>query len=354
MAPLQCAAVAASRRAIFVLLLGGVIAAQAIAHGDASSPEARTPDAAAARRPSPTLVVVVPIVDVRAHPTVSGPADIHDPDQETQLLYGEHVRVLEQRNGWARIEAPEQPEFSHHHYWEGYPGWVPLAALQAETDTRPPTLVVTVTWAAINAAPRPNAPVLVTVAMGTWLDGGDLHEDWWCIYLPDGRAGWIHRDEASPLAAIASAPPMQQRRQVLTSAQRLLDTPYRWGGRSPERAESAVPPAGVDCSGLVQLAYRTIGRSIPRDAHEQALRSRRLQRDQLQPGDLVFLSAAQEPQQIVHVLLYAGDGRLIEGPGTGSRVRQIAWVERFGQPFSRTEARQTINGQTISFGAYLP
>ena len=74
----------------------------------------------------------------------------------------------------------------------------------------------------------------------------------------------------------------------------------------------------------------------------------------MRPGDLVFLSKPQEPEQIVHVLLYAGEGRLIEGPGTGGRVRAISWVERLGVPLGRTEAGQSVNnGQTIWFGAYL-
>ncbi len=339
---------------IVAALLGGVIAAQAIARSESSAPSAHAPAAAPTRRAPLIMVVAVPVVDVRARPAPADSTNQHDPDQETQLLYGEHVRVLEQRRDWARIEAQEQPEFSHHNRWEGYPGWVPLATLRPETERRPPTLVVTAKWGAIDAAPRPNAPVSVTVAMGTWLAGGEEQQGWWHVYLPDGRFGWIRDDEVSPLATVATAPVLQQRQWTIAAAQRLLDDPYRWGGRSPHRADLADPLTGVDCSGLVQLAYRTIGQSIPRDAHEQYLRSRRLQRNQLQPGDLIFLSKAQAPEEIVHVLLYTGEGQLIEGPGTGSRVRQIAWVERFGQPFSRTETGQTINGQTIYFGAYLP
>ena len=341
-------AVATARRAMMLAVLWGVIAVRAIARGEPAAPDA------SAKRAAATMVVIAPVVDVRAHPAPARSASEHDPNQETQLLYGEHVRVLERQGAWARIEAQEQPEFSHHARWEGYPGWVPLHALLPETERRTPTLAVSVKWAAIHMAPHETAPTLLTVAMGTWLTAFETQDDWWHVHLPDKGTGWIRRAETRSLQTLAATPTAQQRQQLLAAAQQLLDDPYRWGGRSPYRADVASPLTGVDCSALVQLAYRTIALSIPRDAHEQHLRSRSISRAQLQPGDLVFLSKAQEPQQIVHVLLYEGNGRLIEGPGTGLRVREISWVERFGRAFGRTEAGQAVNGQTLWFGAYLP
>ena len=61
----------------------------------------------------------------------------------------------------------------------------------------------------------------------------------------------------------------------------------------------------MDCSGLVNLAYRAAGLDIPRDAHEQFLRAKPV--NALQPGDLIFLSERQNPKRIVHVMLYEGD-----------------------------------------------
>jgi cell wall-associated NlpC family hydrolase len=109
---------------------------------------------------------------------------------------------------------------------------------------------------------------------------------------------------------------------------------------------------GVDCSGLINLAYRTVGMDIPRDAHEQFLRAKPV--NALQPADTIFLSERGNPKRIVHVMLYAGEGEAIEGPGTGSVVRRIAVVERLGQPLDWLAPGAIIDGQTVFFGSFLP
>ena len=102
----------------------------------------------------------------------------------------------------------------------------------------------------------------------------------------------------------------------------------------------------------MNLAYRSAGVEIPRDAHEQFLRAKRVAA--LQPADLVFLSEHAYPARIVHVMLYTGEGNVIEGPGTGLAVRRIALAQRLGQPVEQLSPGAVIDGQTVSFGSYLP
>ena len=47
---------------------------------------------------------------------------------------------------------------------------------------------------------------------------------------------------------------------ILAHAQQAIGTPYRFGGNTPD---------GLDCSGLVELAYRAAGMRVPRTADEQ-------------------------------------------------------------------------------------
>jgi len=88
------------------------------------------------------LRVAVPVVDLRAESHTSASPAIHDPLQETQLLYGERVLVHQRRDGWAYVEALEQSEFSHGNRWEGYPGWVPESTLLHDDRRMPPNLIV--------------------------------------------------------------------------------------------------------------------------------------------------------------------------------------------------------------------
>src|SRR3989338_2544419 len=79
--------------------------------------------------------VAVEVADLRKEPSPSGPSLEHDPLEESQLLVGDPVRVLEEKNGWARVEATEQLEWSHNQRWEGYPGWMRLSDLTRDGKT---------------------------------------------------------------------------------------------------------------------------------------------------------------------------------------------------------------------------
>jgi cell wall-associated NlpC family hydrolase len=90
-----------------------------------------------------------------------------------------------------------------------------------------------------------------------------------------------------------------------------LGVPYLYGGESP---------AGWDCSGLVQAAYRTAGISLPRTAQEQYDAGPHLPADaQLEPGDLVFFGYG--PGAVEHVGIVIREGEMVDAPHTGTVVR---------------------------------
>jgi cell wall-associated NlpC family hydrolase len=90
-------------------------------------------------------------------------------------------------------------------------------------------------------------------------------------------------------------------------ANHLTGIPYRWGGASPR--------SGFDCSGLVQYVYAKIGIHLPHYAAGQYGHGRRVSRDSLRAGDLVFFSG------LGHVGIYAGRGKFIHAPRSGTTVR---------------------------------
>ena len=296
-------------------------------------------------------VVTVPVADVRATQTSPPPPGIHDPLQETQILYGERVRVLNTDGDWASIEAVEQAEYTHANAWQGYPGWVRQDALRPFPTSVAPQTVVSVKWATLWADASAST-ALMQVPIGTTLRLTKTDGPLLALQLFDGRPAWIARGDAHFLHELRRLPVKLRRQAVVRAAEQLLGDPYFWGGRSPHTGALNIGITGVDCSGLVNLAYRAAGIDIPRDAHEQYLRARKI--TALKPADLVFLSSPEDPRKMVHVMLYVGDGWLIEGPGTGLSIHRIEVTKRFGRSIHQLKSGERINRQTLFFGAYLP
>jgi cell wall-associated NlpC family hydrolase len=97
--------------------------------------------------------------------------------------------------------------------------------------------------------------------------------------------------------------------KVVSIAQGLIGTPYRFGGESPK---------GFDCSGLVYYSFDKLGVKVPRTAADQRSAAERIKRDDLAPGDLVFFRNGRG--RIDHVGIYAGEGRFIHAPNAGKVV----------------------------------
>jgi gamma-D-glutamyl-L-lysine dipeptidyl-peptidase len=69
---------------------------------------------------------------------------------------------------------------------------------------------------------------------------------------------------------------------------------------------------GIDCSGLVHMAYRRLGLLIPRDAHEQEEAATPIEEADAQPGDLVCFG---EPGEAHHIGFWLGNGRILHATG---------------------------------------
>ncbi len=88
-----------------------------------------------------------------------------------------------------------------------------------------------------------------------------------------------------------------------------LSTPYRFGGTSRR---------GIDCSSFVQQVFREVDIDLPRSAREQFRVGTEIDRDDLQPGDLVFFRTyARFPS---HVGIYLGDNKMIHASSRSRRV----------------------------------
>jgi cell wall-associated NlpC family hydrolase len=113
--------------------------------------------------------------------------------------------------------------------------------------------------------------------------------------------------------------------ELVVTAMGFLGVPYRRGGNDAD--------TGFDCSGFVRSIYeRTVGFVLPRIAKDQAAVTQPIDKQELQPGDLVFFNTMK--RAFSHVGIYIGEGKFIHSPKPGAQVRvedmqQSYWKTRF-------------------------
>jgi len=103
-------------------------------------------------------------------------------------------------------------------------------------------------------------------------------------------------------------------------AKTLIDTPYKFGGNSPE--------SGFDCSGFVRYVYqKSVGWLLPHSSREISHEGEKLQASQLVPGDLVFYNTRHKP--FSHVGIYIGGDKFIHSPSAGRSIEVINMREKY-------------------------
>jgi cell wall-associated NlpC family hydrolase len=136
----------------------------------------------------------------------------------------------------------------------------------------------------VRAEPRDDAEQVTQALAGEPLWVEEERDGWLRVRTAYGYPGWVQ-------AAVGA--------DVVAAARSYLGTRYEWGGMS-ER--------GIDCSGLVHMAYRQGGRFVPRDAHEQEEAGAEVVEAELRPGDLVTYGGAGGAD---HIAFWLGGGRIL-------------------------------------------
>ncbi|MEP6695418.1 MAG: NlpC/P60 family protein [Pseudonocardiales bacterium] len=120
------------------------------------------------------------------------------------------------------------------------------------------------------------------------------------------------------------SPPGDAAAAVIAAAKSQLDQQYSWGGGNfygPTYGICCSPSGyddrhvmGFDCSGLMEYAfYQGANVKLPSTSRLQYDAGRKIARDHMVPGDMLFWSTnISDPSQIHHVALYIGNGKIIE------------------------------------------
>lgn len=80
--------------------------------------------------------------------------------------------------------------------------------------------------------------------------------------------------------------------QIVETARGFKGTQYRFGGMSR---------SGIDCSGLIFLAFKQNGIDLPRVSKEQSKTGKKIPLDEVKPGDLIFFSRVKGSRKVTHV-----------------------------------------------------
>ena len=135
-------------------------------------------------------------------------------------------------------------------------------------------------------------------------------------------------------------------RVVLARALRFVGSPYVWAGTSerPQPLFGKRMPGGFDCSGFVWRVYKLEPFAGAPDALAQVLRGRtsyamsgeilrsaRLTRDLLQPGDVVFFGSRgsrSRPSEVGHMGIYVGNGWIVHSSRFGTTLTPMTgWYD---------------------------
>jgi hypothetical protein len=195
----------------------------------------------------------------------------------SQVLYGDHFKVLEQRKKWSRIRIA----------FDNYEGWIDNKQYKEIEDQHYTFLSKSKTVLStdlIEFVSDDTNKDLYTIPMGSCING---------LHLLN------HNFDGNSVNSI------KNKLDLLNTAYMYLNAPYLWGGKTP---------FGIDCSGFTQMVYKLNGYKLKRDASQQATQGEALSFiEESEPGDLAFFD--NNEGNIIHVGIIMEDNYIIHAHG---------------------------------------
>jgi gamma-D-glutamyl-L-lysine dipeptidyl-peptidase len=252
----------------------------------------------------------------------------HSSELVSQTTMGTPVKLIEESEGWLRVETPE-----------GYNGWMDISSLKRfspeEIDL----------WKGADryvynrisgyafATPNHKGKIVTDLVLDDIFVVEDKKLGYLKILTPDGRSGYVKRGDCISWKDWINKKPDVQ--SLLAVPRQMVGFPYLWGGTSTK---------AVDCSGLVKIAYLSQAIVLERDASQQVQTGDSIDfkdMKNLQPCDLLFFGPS--PQKIVHVGIYLGNGEFIHASG----LIRISSIDPTAQNYYLTAKRNIYDARRI-------
>ncbi len=194
----------------------------------------------------------------------------------SQVLYGEHFKILEERAQWSRIRVA----------FDNFEAWISnkqLLKIPEETYYRLDEAIPNYSADLFDFVTDQNGH-LITVPIGASLNAIDLLN---------------HHFEGHSVSG------EKLKVEIVKTALLYLNSPYSWGGKSP---------LGIHCSGLTQMVYKLNGYQLNRNSADQAKQGEALSFiEESEAGDLAFFD--DKEGIIDHVGIMMNDNYIIHVDG---------------------------------------
>lgn len=272
-------------------------------------------------------VINISVANLRSSPK-------HSAELATQATLGTPVKVWKKEGGWYYIQTPDK-----------YLAWVNSGEISLMTDAELEAwkhlrkIIYTKTYGHAFSGINPQTRVSDLVA-GNILVVMEEGMDYYGVQFPDGRKGYIKKEEAKPYNDWLAGLDRSQEALVATS-KTLMGVPYLWGGTSTK---------GMDCSGFTKTVYFLNGVIIPRDASQQVHSGLPIDStksfDQLQKGDLLFFgrkATDSTAEKVVHVGMWIGNNEFIHA---SDRVR-ISSMDKGAENFDEYNLNRYLRSKRV-------